>query len=123
MSFTYLATPYSHPNNAIKELRYLEAIVATKWLLKQRIWAYSPIVHCHHIAQSYSLPTDFAFWRDYNFAMLERSSRLLILVIDGWKESRGVTDEAKFAYTNNITVEFLVPDGEWHEHFSIKETL
>lgn len=122
MSFTYLASPYSHSDAKIVELRYLEAIIATKWLLKQRIWTFSPIVHCHAMAHSHDLPTDFAFWRDYNFAMLEKANRLLILAIDGWKESKGVTAEAEFAHDNNITIEFLAPEGKWHTHFSTKET-
>ena len=45
--YTYLASPYSSPSANIMQTRYEEARRATAFLLRERSWIYSPIVHCH----------------------------------------------------------------------------
>jgi hypothetical protein len=107
MSFIYLASPYSHPDAEVRAARYLEAQNALVWLLGQRHWAYSPIIHCHPLAIGHGLPTDAAFWEDYNFAMLAAAKELMILVIPGWAESVGVNAECDFAHTHSIPVKWL----------------
>jgi len=97
MTYHYLASPYSSPDPAIMHERALAAQQATAWLLIRRTWVYSPIVHCHELALAHSLPKDFDFWKEYNFAMLERAQGLIILTIDGWKESKGMTAEIAYA--------------------------
>ena len=110
MSYHYLASPYSSPDLAICALWAQAAQRATAWLLAQRVWVYSPIVHCHELALAHSLPKDFAFWRDYNFAMLERARGLIILTIEGWKESKGVSAELAHAKDLALPVsEFELP--------------
>ena len=110
MSYHYLASPYSSPDPAISAQRALAAQRATAWLLAQRIWVYSPIVHCHELALAHSLPKDFFFWRDYNFAMLERARGLIVLMIDGWRESKGVSAEISYAKELALPIsEFELP--------------
>lgn len=89
----YLASPYSHKDPAVMEERYLAAMDCTAWLLKQKLWVYSPIVHCHEIAKQHSLPTDFEFWKEYNKHMLGLASLLYVLAIPGWTKSIGVAGE------------------------------
>src|SRR6478752_4572437 len=89
----YLASPYSHPDPLIMKTRFLLAEQVTATLLKERLWTYSPIVHCHELSQKFTLPTDFAYWKEYNFHMLRRAEGFWILAIPGWQESKGVTAE------------------------------
>lgn len=103
----YLASPYSRPDAFVREQRYLQAAKATVHLLHKREWVYSPIVHCHTIAQLGDLPKDFDFWRDYNFAMLEKADKLLILRVEGWENSVGVKAEIAHASQLNKPVEYL----------------
>jgi hypothetical protein len=117
MSYTYLATPYSHPDPRIRVQRYDWAIRCTCWLTDKKIWVFSPIIHCHELASRCMLPTDWAFWHDYNMAMLRPASRLLILTLDGWQDSRGVQEETMFAHDNGIPIEFIAP----HIHIITKE--
>lgn len=109
MSFTYLASPYSSPDLDTMIKRYKEAMKATKWLLEQRIWTYSPIVHCHEIAVAFGLPRDFAFWHEYNRAMLESSERMLILTLEGWQKSGGVAEEVEHCRHLGLPVNYLSP--------------
>lgn len=82
----YLASPYTHRDEAIVCYRYTVAEKITAKLLCDGMVVYSPIVHCHHIAKNHTLPTDFAFWKKYNFAMLSKADELYVLKIDGWGE-------------------------------------
>jgi hypothetical protein len=80
----YLASPYSAASEELMEERYASALDAVAQLLRQRRWVYSPIVHCHELARRCGLPRDFAFWRDYNFAMLDRADAFCVLQLPGW---------------------------------------
>ena len=97
MSFTYLASPYSHDDPAVRAARYHEALDCVAWMIGRKIWVYSPIAHCHEVALRHGTGTDHASYIEYNHAMIEASRSLLILAIDGWRESAGVADERRHA--------------------------
>lgn len=105
--FVYLASPYSSPEPFIQEERYLKACRATHYLLEKRIWVFSPIVHCHELAKMINLPKDAAFWQEYNFAMLARADKLIILRIEGWEAFVGVRGERAEADRLKIPFEYL----------------
>lgn len=109
MTYTYLASPYSHPNPAIQRGRYQAALKATHHLLSQRIWTYSPIVHCHTLALQYDLPTDFSYWQEYNMAMIVPAEGFMILALDGWQDSKGVAEEISIAHATNKRIRFIKP--------------
>lgn len=94
---TYLASPYTHPDQGVRSNRFWEACRATGFLLSQGVLAYSPIAHSHPIAIAWELPSDFKFWRRLNYAGIGACKTLTILTIPGWKESVGVTAEIKKA--------------------------
>lgn len=77
--------------------RFLLAEQVCASLISAELFPYSPIVHCHEMAQRYALPTAFEFWKRYNMDMLRRADQFFILDILGWKESIGVTAEHDFA--------------------------
>ena len=109
MSYIYLASPYSHPDPDVREARYREAVRVTGWMLSRNMWVYSPIVHCHEVARSASLPTDFAYWQRYNFAMIDHAEMFYILTLPGWQESRGVSGEVAYARSRKLPVLLLEP--------------
>jgi Domain of unknown function (DUF1937) len=97
MTYLYLASPYTHPDSYVREARYLEAIDALNHLLRNRIWTYSPIVHCHELAKRNNLPKDHDFWSEYNHLMILNSRGLAILQSPGWDSSKGIADENLYA--------------------------
>jgi hypothetical protein len=105
----YLASPFSSPEPEVKIARYQAAMDATAWLLSRRIWTYSPIVHCYQLALDHVLPDDFEFWHDYNFATLAHCDSLLVLAIDGWKDSKGVQGEIAEAERLDLPIKLLTP--------------
>jgi hypothetical protein len=111
-AFTYLASPYSDSQVEVMERRYVEARRACAYLLAERVWTYSPIVHCHELANAHKLPVDFEFWREYNFTMLRAAGFMVVLSLPGWGASKGVQGEIKYAQELNKSVTLLEPLGE-----------
>lgn len=102
----YLASPYSDPDPFMVKTRFLLAQQCTAELLKQGIFVYSPIVHCHELAWAYNLPGDFAFWKAYNFDMLRRADMITVLKITGWDKSVGVSQELEAAKYIGLPVSY-----------------
>ena len=108
--FEYLASPYTHSDPLVREQRYLRTLEATSILLKNGIWVYSPIVHCHHMSQVFGLPYDAAFWAAYNEEMLRASAGVLVLRLEGWHISVGVKEEIQLAIRINKPLNYLSGD-------------
>lgn len=92
----YVASPYTHPDPKIQQLRFEQVCQATAYLLCQGKLAFSPIVHGHPLTR-YKLPGDWGFWQAFGETLLGLSSEMMILTLDGWKESIGVQAEIKIA--------------------------
>lgn len=109
MSYTYIAGPYTHSDKLVMKARFKLNEFCTVMYLKQKQFVYSPIVHCHQMAQDYRLPVDFDFWKHYNYAMLKPAGYLRILAMPDWKMSKGVQAEKDFAVHHKIRLELI----EW----------
>ena len=118
MPYKYLASPYSHVDFNVMQRRFEATERALAWLLKRKIWAYSPIVQCHVLAQRYALPTDAAYWRQYNEAMMRGSEGILVLLLGGWRDSAGVAAEIRYARAQDRSVQYLYPTERDDYHFS-----
>lgn len=115
MSYHYLGSPYSHKNPAVRHARYLAARQTLQEYLERRVWTYSPIVHCHHLAVEGGLPTDAKFWEEYDFAMVRASKGLLVLMLPGWAESVGLGGEIEYAREALISVTYIIPSVKAQE--------
>lgn len=102
----YLASPYSHPDPEIREQRYQEALHAVFYHSGSGLAVYSPIVHWHPVALKYDLPKDAAFWANQNRAMLKKATQLVVLNVEGWRQSEGVAQELDWAQEFKIPILF-----------------
>lgn len=105
----YLASPYSHPDPAVREQRFRAACQAAVALLHAGRVVFSPIAHSHPLAQ-HGLPGNWHFWERYDRAFLERCDEVLVLMLDGWEESVGVQAEIRIARELGKPVRYLAPD-------------
>lgn len=103
----YLASPYSHPLKAKMRERYLQTEDALHLLLGHEIWTYSPIVHCHNMAERLELPRDAKFWQRYNETMLASSCGMIVLQLQDWEHSLGVAMEMNLASKFPLPIFFL----------------
>lgn len=93
----YLASPYSHPDPAVRLARFQAACKAAAAMMFEGLFVFSPIAHTHPIALAGELPLGFDFYAAYDELMISRCDELYVLTIDGWLESVGVTAEIEIA--------------------------
>ena len=106
----YLASPYSHPHAVVRELRFRNACLATTQLLRTGHSVFSPVVYGHPLA-AHGLPTDWSFWEPFDRDHICRCDMVLVLMLDGWHESVGVTAEVEIAAELGLPIHYLAPDA------------
>jgi hypothetical protein len=92
----YLASPYTHKDEDVRERRYNAACRATAELIRRGFIVISPIVHSHPLTK-YGLPGDWNYWEKVDREIISRCDCVLVLALPGWDESKGVLAELKIA--------------------------
>jgi len=105
----YLAGPYSHKDEAVREERFEALTKKAAELMLGGIVVFSPITHGHAIAQRHDLPLEFEWWQHQCITMLGLASRLIVLQLDGHAESVGVAAEIAFAEKHGISIGYVNP--------------
>lgn len=100
----YLASPYSASTAEQQYARYLDAERVTFHLIQCGYPIFSPIVHCHNMAVRFNHDGDFRTWEKYDRLMLKSADQMVVLMLSGWKESKGVAGEKAIAYSEKIPV-------------------
>jgi hypothetical protein len=115
--FYYIATPYSKFPGGLEEA-FKIACEQTALLLREGVPAYSPIAHTHPIAIYGNIdPLDHDLWMRVDVPMMASAYGLIVVEMDGWRESRGVAAEIKTFRAAGKPVTHMtpgiVPDGLW----------
>lgn len=124
MGYYYIANPY----NGTKEQRSLRAKIAAEVcgkLLKRGIYAWSPIVHNHAMMNEYgdfTLEERRTLILDFDFSLLFASKGMIVLTIDGWKDSYGVKKEIEICQERSIPILYLNP-SDLDTKYSIEKIL
>lgn len=93
----YLASPYSHRNAHVQEIRYQQVSYAAALLNAEGYRLIEPIGMCHGQSLRYKLPTGYEYWQSRDRELIARSDGIIILDLPGWSSSVGVQDEIKYA--------------------------
>lgn len=97
----YLATSYSHPEPAKRAARANLASECAAWLMRAGWSVVSPLSMGHAIIkadrEAGDLASEFSTWREPCLRMLEMSDALVVLLLDGIRESVGVAAEIDHA--------------------------
>lgn len=109
--FIYLASPYTHLDPSVCYLRFLATEYEVAQRLRKMEVVFSPIVHCHGLVQHYNLPKNAEYWAVRNMDMLAEAARVEVLMLPGWKESEGISDEVEMAGTCSIPVTHVEPSS------------
>lgn len=107
----YLACPYSHPNSDVREYRFRHANQAAAKLMREGHIVYSPISHTHPIAVDGDLPLDWAYWQSVDEFYIRLCEKVVVLMLTGWKSSKGVQAEIEIARALDKPVEFMGVEG------------
>lgn len=102
----YLASPYSHPDPAVRQQRFESACEFTASMMRAGRLVFSPVVHSHPLV-AYGLPTDWSYWRRLDLDHLRRCESLMVLTLDGWETSVGVASEIDAAIAMGKPVAYV----------------
>jgi len=106
---TFVISPYTDDDPAIiaQRVRAAEKYIAN--LTQQGIVAYSTIAAMDHIVHKYELRSDYAFWSKHCKAMIECSTEVHVLQLDGRKDSEGAQQEMLWAIDLGKNLTFITP--------------
>lgn len=124
LRFAYLATPYSDPSDFVREDRFRKVTRMAAKLMEAGIAVHSPITQGHAMVKY--LPEELKhshdFWLQADIEILSKVDFLIVLTLDGWQTSRGVTEEIDYAYEKKLPIVFMDADVEVNEiRTTIKE--
>jgi len=105
----YVASPYSHPDPEVRLARYWAAVKKAAELMKAGNNVFSPISHTHEIGLILGDAVDHDFWLSQDRAILRHCDKLVVLLLPGWSESKGVAEEIAFARVIGIPVGYETP--------------
>ena len=106
----YLASPYTHFDLIVREARFDAACLATAEMVRAGHAVFSPIVHGHPLVR-FGLPFDWDYWERFDREYLRRCDEMVVLMLDGWRESRGVQAEIDLAIDMDLPIRYL--DAAW----------
>ncbi len=106
----YLASPYSHPDPKIKKLRAELVTESAVDLLRHNVFVFAPISY-NEPWEKYNLPGDWQFWEHFDKTFVSRcDGGIIVLMLDGWDKSVGVTAEIEFAKSIGLPVYYATPE-------------
>jgi len=91
--YVYLGSPYSKfPAGLDEACRQVQLAAANLMLAGVRIFC--PIAHSHGIGKVGHLDNkDWTFWRAQDHPLMVGASAMIVLKMEGWRESVGLNDE------------------------------
>lgn len=103
----YLALPYSHDDEKIRQVRFRLANRAAARLISDGFVVYSPISHSHPIAVDGNMQLGWEGWQKQDLTMLRLCKVLFVLKLPGWQRSAGVQSEIKEAERMRMPIYYL----------------
>ena len=110
----YLASPHSHPDPGVREIRFRQVAKTTGYLIRNGFCVFSPIAHSHPIdLYTPDLPKGWDFWKKADTEFIRMASEVYVLMLAGWSQSVGVTAEIKLAKELGIPITYIEPENDW----------
>ena len=105
----YLACPYTHKERYVRVARWIAVNHVAAKMMESGLYVFSPISHTHPIAEASDgkLPVGWDYWEKFDRQYLSVVKKIVVLCIDGWKESTGVQAEIKIGEEMGVLVEYV----------------
>jgi len=107
----YLSVPYTDPDPAVMEARFMAATRTAGKLLREGFIVFSPITHGHPIAKHYGAIRDWETSKELCYTYLALTYKLVVLKLAGWDKSVGVRAEINHAEYNKLEIEYMDYEG------------
>lgn len=104
----YLASPYSHLQIEVRNMRVRRVANAVFWFMQRGLYLYSPIVYTDLLCKLNS-PDDYTVdsWLDFDKSIIQSMPCFYILVLKGWKKSKGIKIEYDYAKLCSKPIRFV----------------
>ena len=110
----YLASPHSHKDEVVREIRYQQVMQVWKILFTRGLLVFSPIMHTH--PAKLSKKPDFSMFEEFDTRMIDVCDEVWVVCLAGWKESKGVMAEIEYALRSRKRIVYVeVRQGEYGE--------
>jgi hypothetical protein len=103
----YLASPYNHPDPAVRHDRFVRVAKAAAKLIANGEVVYCAITHTHPIEKYGNLPVGWSYWQALDEFYLDLANKLVIVKIDGYDRSEGIKAETARALALGKPVEYM----------------
>lgn len=104
----YLACPYSHEDEQIKQVRFFKCLEQARYLTSIGHGVFAPIVSGHMLVSG--MPEHLGVWKHWAWldeAALAACELLEVMCMDGWTESVGIGHEVRRAKWLFKNIEYL----------------
>lgn len=107
----YIMSPYTG-NRFEMFHRHLVTSFYCSRLSQEGIPLISPIMHWHFSAHVHSLPHDADYWGQLNYHIFSACEAGIVLMQEGWEESKGVAEEILWHQEHKKPIYYLDLEGE-----------
>jgi Domain of unknown function (DUF1937) len=114
----YLSSPYSHPDAEVREKRFQDIARIAGSFLAAGVNVFSPIAHSHPLQKYANLPATWEFWNPIDLEHLKRCDKMIVVMMDGWRESVGVKGEIELATDLGMPIEYIYA-GEYFREITL----
>jgi len=105
----YLASPYTHRESHIRRGRYKAACEIAAKFMEAGEPVFSPISHGHGICEMGDVGVDYETWQKVDERLLRACDLIVVLKLDGWERSRGISAELKAGTRLGLGTLFMEP--------------
>jgi hypothetical protein len=109
MTKIFVAGPYNHPDPLVMSERLHKITGRCASLFIEGMSPISPLLVGLNMARHANLPTDTDTWRVFSETLLKGCDELQVLMLEGWKDSKGVGYEIAAAERMGIPVCYVDP--------------
>ena len=102
----YIASPYWHEKKKIRKYRRKQAIRYSLNLARWGILNYCPLLYTSWI-KDLEIPEEY--WLFHSTKMIDAAHVIHVLCLDGWEESKGVSQEIDVAEGKGLPVSYIDP--------------
>jgi hypothetical protein len=111
----YIACPYWHDDESVRNYRRRKAIEYTSVLVKKGILCYSPLLYTDRFKND---NTKENYWLEHGRRMIDACDRVRVLCLEGWEESGGVKGEIERAQDLGLEIIYITKHSRLSFHGS-----
>jgi len=100
--FIYLACPYTHADDVVQQARFCKLITAASALMMLGYTVHAPVLSGVPVATFGNVENTHEFWMQQDLPLLAKANEMLILTLEGWQDSAGITEEIWYADTLDL---------------------